>query len=57
MDFYHSWVYMYVINTEWFMWTVVYTVLAVNILSPLIAWYVIRGRKLIRTFLLLRKQK
>jgi hypothetical protein len=47
MDFYHSWLYEQVINTTWFMWIVVYTVLGINLLSPLIVWYFINGKTFI----------
>jgi len=48
MDFYHSWIYRYVLDTEWLMWTVVWIVIAVNLLAPVIAWFFLvfnRSRK------------
>jgi len=47
MDFYHSWIYTHVLNTAWFMWTVVFSVLGINLLAPVIVWYFLIGRKLL----------
>ncbi|WP_308637864.1 hypothetical protein [Paenibacillus silvisoli] len=57
MDFYHSWMYQKVINTEWFMWIIVYIVLGVNIMSPFIVWYFINGKKLIKQYFQHRKER
>ncbi|WP_162354586.1 hypothetical protein [Paenibacillus lycopersici] len=57
MDIYHSWIYQHVFNTEWFMWIVVYVVLGLNILSPLLVWFFITGRKLLKRYLAHRKQQ
>jgi hypothetical protein len=57
MDLYHSWVYERLLNTEWFMWTLVYFVIGINILSPLIVWYVVGGRKSIAKAIRMRKQQ
>ncbi|MFC5530947.1 hypothetical protein [Cohnella yongneupensis] len=46
MDLCHSWIYEQVLNTEGFMWTIVYSVLGVNVFSPLIVWYFIEGKPL-----------
>jgi len=45
MDIYHSWIYQRVFNTPWFMWTVVYSVFALNVLSPAMAWYRIHKKQ------------
>ena len=45
MDFFHSWIYVNILNAKWFIWTIVVLVLAFNIFSPLIVWAVINGRK------------
>ncbi|WP_336787244.1 hypothetical protein [Paenibacillus sp. MMO-177] len=42
MDFYHSWIYQKMLNTEWFLWLIFGSLLALNFLSPIIVWYVIR---------------
>ncbi|EFM10607.1 conserved hypothetical protein [Paenibacillus curdlanolyticus YK9] len=46
MDLYHSWIYMKVINTSWFMWSLVSVVLGLNLLTPLIIWYIINRKRL-----------
>ncbi|CAM3784943.1 hypothetical protein COLU111180_08210 [Cohnella lubricantis] len=47
MIFYHSWLYRSILNTEWFMWTMVYLVLGGNLLAPIVAWFyaVMRRRR------------
>jgi len=45
MDVYHSWIYRHVVNTEGFMWTVVYFVFAINVFCPLIVWCVINWNR------------
>lgn len=54
---YHSWIYEKVLNTEWFMWILVYVMLGINVLAPLIAWYFTNGKKVIAKFRELRKQR
>ena len=44
MDFYHSWIYINILNAKWFIWTIVVIVLAFNVLSPIIVWAVINGK-------------
>jgi hypothetical protein len=46
MNFYHSWIYESILNTRWFMWTIVVTVLALNITSPILIWFVTSSKKL-----------
>jgi hypothetical protein len=46
MSFYHSWIYETILNTRWFMWTIVVTVLALNIISPILIWFVTSSKKL-----------
>jgi hypothetical protein len=38
MDFYHNWLYEKVINTNWFLWIIVWTIFSVNIAGPVIYW-------------------
>lgn len=45
MDFYHSWLYRYVLDTEWFMWTIVWFAVGVNLLAPVITWLFLVGRR------------
>lgn len=54
---YHSWIYEKVLNTEWFMWIIVYATLGISVFSPLIAWYFTNGKKVIAKFRELRKQR
>jgi hypothetical protein len=42
---YHSWVYIHIINTPWFMWTIVSITFGFNFLLPLIVWYVFSSRR------------
>jgi len=46
VDFYHSWIYVNILNAKWFVWTIVVLVLAFNIFSPVIVWAVINGKKI-----------
>ncbi|MWC27739.1 hypothetical protein [Paenibacillus sp. MMS18-CY102] len=48
MDLYHSWIYMKVVNTSWFMWSFVGVVLGLNMLTPLIIWYIINRKRVIK---------
>jgi hypothetical protein len=57
LDFYHSWLYRHLINTEWFMWVIVYVVLGINILLPLIVWYAMRGKEILRSYFKHKKQQ
>ncbi|GMK38570.1 hypothetical protein PCCS19_16240 [Paenibacillus sp. CCS19] len=56
MDLYHSWLYQKLLNTQWFMWTVVYLVFAVNALSP-ITVYLIMNWKVIKERFQMKKKK
>jgi hypothetical protein len=38
MDFYHTWLYEYVINTAWFLWIVVGVVFSANFIGPIFIW-------------------
>lgn len=44
MDFYHSWIYVYIFNATWFLWMMVVIVLGGNILAPVIIWFLMSGR-------------
>ncbi|HEO8420634.1 Uncharacterised protein [Mycobacteroides abscessus subsp. abscessus] len=48
MNFYHTWLYKNVINTEWLLWIIVVFVLAFNILSPIIIWGLMNGQSIIK---------
>lgn len=56
MDFYHSFIYLSILNTEWFMWIIVGSVLGINFIAPVIVWYLLNGKKWIRKFKELRRQ-
>ncbi|MBP1962647.1 hypothetical protein [Paenibacillus aceris] len=56
MDFYHSPIYLSILNTEWFMWIVVGSVLGINFLAPVIVWYHLKGKQFIQKFKELRRQ-
>lgn len=44
MDFYHFWLYQYVINTIWFLWIIVGVVIVLNFSGPVIIWLVMTGK-------------
>lgn len=56
MDFYHSVIYQFVFNTEWFMWIVVYGVMGINFLAPVIVWYRLKGKQAIQKYIALKRQ-
>ncbi|MGG1514104.1 hypothetical protein ABE504_01745 [Paenibacillus oryzisoli] len=57
MDFYHSFIYLSVLNTEWFMWIIVSAVLGINFLAPVLVWYSLRGKQVIQKFMALWRQR
>ncbi|BBH20350.1 hypothetical protein Back11_16950 [Paenibacillus baekrokdamisoli] len=48
MDWYHSWIYENVINTDWFVYSIVYLICGANLLSPIIFYLVMIRKKNIR---------
>lgn len=50
MDMYHTWLYQKLFNTQWFMWTIVYLVFALNVLSPFIVWFVMNRDVIMKRF-------
>jgi len=44
MNFYETWIYNYVINTEWLVWGLVGLVFLLNLVMPLLLWFIIGGR-------------
>jgi len=48
LNFYHTWLYKNVINTEWFLWMIVIFVLTFNILSPIIMWCLMNGKSILK---------
>ena len=48
MNLYHTWIYEYILNAKWFMWTIVYIVFGLNIVAPAIIWGLMNGTALKR---------
>jgi hypothetical protein len=46
MDLYHSWIYVHVLNTTPFLWTVVISVFAFNFLGPILVWFVMNSKSI-----------
>ena len=44
MDLYHSWLYVHVFNTTWFVWGIVILVGVINFLAPVILWFLFNGK-------------
>ncbi|MFD0672164.1 hypothetical protein [Cohnella sp. GCM10027633] len=44
MDVYHAWIYVHMLNTEWFMWTLVLSALGTNVAAPFLLWYYLNKR-------------
>ncbi|WDL98534.1 hypothetical protein [Alicyclobacillus sp. ALC3] len=47
MDVYHSWIYVYILNTTWMVRAILYATFALNILSPILVWFIFRGQKVL----------
>jgi len=43
---YHNVLYVYVLNTPWFVWAVTGFVIAFNALAPLVYWFTFSGRRM-----------
>ena len=46
MDLYHSWFYEYILNTPYFLWTVVVFVFGFNFLGPVLVWFVMNSKSI-----------
>lgn len=46
MDLYHSWIYQYVLNTKFFVWTIIISVFVFNLLGPILVWFVMNSRSI-----------
>jgi hypothetical protein len=46
LNFYHTWIYEYFLNTGWFIWTIVVLVMGGNILAPIILWFLMSRREI-----------
>lgn len=40
MDWYHTWIYTHVINSNWFLWSVVIIIFAFNFIAPILMWLI-----------------
>jgi hypothetical protein len=43
MELYSTWLYRYVLNAEWAIWTFVVTIMGLNLLSPIFIWMIMNG--------------
>jgi len=46
MNIYETWVYEYVLNTPWFLWSVFWLIFGVNSVSWIILWFFLSGRSI-----------
>ena len=46
MDLYHTWVYINIINTRGFAWTIVYFLIGASFLGPYLIWFIINGKEI-----------
>ncbi|MCU9612587.1 hypothetical protein OEV98_03290 [Caldibacillus lycopersici] len=46
MDFYHNFFYIYVLNASWFVWTIIIASIVLNILAPILIWFVMNSKPL-----------
>jgi hypothetical protein len=44
MNFYHTWLYEYILNAKWFIWTIVVFVFAFNLIAPILVWFVMNSK-------------
>jgi hypothetical protein len=44
MDFYHSWLYLDVIDTKWFLWIIVGGILGLNLIGPVMVWMIFNSK-------------
>lgn len=43
MEFYSTWVYRYILNAEWAIWSFVVLIMALNLLAPIFIWLIMNG--------------
>ncbi|MFA9559619.1 hypothetical protein ACERII_20110 [Evansella sp. AB-rgal1] len=46
MTIYDLWIYKYILNTEWFVWTILIFIFAFNIITPILFWFSITEKKI-----------
>lgn len=44
MNAYHTWIYEHVLNTRWFLFSIVWTVFILNVTAPVWVWFLFSGR-------------
>ncbi|HYK72925.1 MAG TPA: hypothetical protein VEV44_07315 [Pseudoneobacillus sp.] len=44
MDLYHSWIYIHILNTKWFIWTIVIAIFVLNFIGPILIWLVMNSK-------------
>lgn len=57
MDLYHSWIYENILNTKWFVWTIVIGVFTFNFLGPILVWFVMNSKSIPFLHKLVRRKK
>ncbi|MDF2923858.1 MAG: hypothetical protein K0R57_2772 [Paenibacillaceae bacterium] len=45
MDIMGTWVYKYVLNSWWFLWTIAVLIIAGNFLAPIMIWLIMAGKR------------
>lgn len=48
MDLHDSWFYIHILNSTWFLWTLVVLVLGGNVLAPILIWLIMSSTPLIK---------
>jgi hypothetical protein len=46
MEFYHTFLYEKILNAPWFVWSIVIIVFSLNVLGPVIIWFVMNSKPL-----------
>ncbi len=46
MDIYHTWIYVNILNQEWFIWTIITMVFLLNFLAPIHIWLVMNSKSM-----------
>jgi len=46
MNFFETWIYEYVLNTPWFLWSAFWLIFGINSVSWIILWFMLSGRSI-----------
>lgn len=46
MNLYHLWIYEHILNTRWFVSSIVYFLFVINMLGPILIWLIMSGKKI-----------